>query len=634
MRMTIHKLTESIVPVVLLLGAIFIVLLFVEYRASQDAERTRYIEVSLQASVQNTPENEVNTVVEIDYIDDPRIVEAQTLIKEGMFTKAEKIYFSILAKEPSAQIHNWLGILYLKQEKYNQAAVSFSSALKIDPYDYRARYNRALAYSALDEFDKAVLDYRLVIQSFDAHVKSHFNLGLLFYRHKEYGAAAEEFKRTASLSSGDTKVKAFYLLGRSYSRMHPQQTEIAIGAYNEAIRLKPDHIASRLALIDLEYPKNEEGQKKRLEALDALLQLEPANVAIYRAMADVYRALEQETRALKILKEALLHEPNNIELQFEVVELLMRNKKSPEAIVALETILAIDPSSTKAYFLLGRLYYLQGAYEDALAAYKKVETIKREGTPELWNNMGLLYAKMKRIGEAKDAYAKALKLRSAYPEVQYNLGLLFLNQKEYAKAEGSFEEAIRLQPKYHQAYYNLALVYTKQQKHRQAIDAYRKSLEIKPEQVHVKLNLAVRYAKIKEFAKAQAIYEEVLDKDSSYFIAWLNLGLVHYQQKAYHRSQEALLQAIALEPDNNKAYRALAKSYSALHNHDESIRILSRLLAQNPSDVRTRLAYARAYYRSKKEKIALREYKKVMRLDPDNVTAIKMIKKIETKKGI
>lgn len=633
MTRNMHKLTESILPVILLLSSIVFVLIFVEYRASLDADRAYVIHITSETSQESAPEKESDELVEVDFSDDPRIIKAQDLIEQGLYAKAEDIYFSILANEPSAQIHNWLGTLYLKQKSYEKAVVSFSNALKINSRYHRARYNRALAYSALDQFDKAVGDYKKVIQYFDAHVKSHFNLGLLFYNHEMYMAAAEEFERTTALSSGAIKIKAFYFLGKSYTRISPQEKEKAVAAFNAAIRLDPAHIASRLALIDLEYSNDKRGKEKRLEALNTLLSLEPANVMIYRAIADLYHAMGNDALMLKSLKDALLNDPDNIDLQLEVATILMRTKKSQEAIAILEKILTIEPANTKAYFLLGRLYYLQGAYETALSTYNKVQSLNGESSPELWNNLGLLYSKMKRFGDAEDAYKKALLLRSDYPEAYYNLGLLLFKQDKFDKAIGFFEKAIQIRPDYHQAYYNLALAFSKQGDEVKAIEAYKKVLEISPQHISSKLNLAVRYSKAKEYKQAQKLYEEVLEQDSSYFTAWLNLGLVLYQQKEYGSAQDALEKAISLEPENDKAFRALAQNYGAMGMHDEAIEILERLLEQNPSDIRTRLAYARAYSRAKNSDAALIEYNKVLKLDPGNKIAKKMIERIESKKG-
>ncbi len=112
----------------------------------------------------------------------------------------------------------------------------------------------------------------------------------------------------------------------------------------------------------------------------------------------------------------------------------------------------------------------------------------------------------------------------------------------------------------------------------------------------------------------------------------MNLGLVYYQQKNYQQSREAFRKAVELEPDNDKANRALAKSYSALKMHDDAIMILRKLLENDPSDIKTRLAYARSYYRFRDMKRALDEYNKVLRLDPSNIVAKNMVETIKRKK--
>ncbi len=632
MRLPMHKITESVIPVILLLCAIFLLLFFVQYRASLDADKATYIHITPQTAMPKSAENEMDGGVELDFSDDARIIKAQDLISKKMYREAEDIYFKVLSKEPSSQIHNWLGVLYLKQEDYHKAVVSFSNALKFNAKNYRALYNRALSYSALDETQKAIQDYKKLIEGFDSHAKSHFNLGLLYYKQKMYKDAIKEFEKTASLSSGEKNIKSLYLLGKSYSKMLPPDNEKAIAAFNATIRLKPNHVPSRLALIEIMYSDKPDVYKEQLEDLQRLTELEPENISIYKAIAEVHHKNKKEDLRLQALEKALQYEPNNVELTIDTVLLLMKAKNTQKAIARLEEVLALDPSNTKVYFLLGRLYYLQDDHNASLAAYSKVGELSTESSPELWNNLGLLYVKMKDIEKAKESYEKALRIRSDYPEVYYNLGLLFFKNKEFEKAKTCFEKAIVIRPDYTQAYYNLALISAQLNKHEEAIDAYTKVLELSPDKVEAKLNLAVQYSKLEAYENAQSLYAEILEEDESYFIAWLNLGLTSYQLKEYENSIDALRKAVALEPEHDKANRSLAKSYRAVKKFDEALEILERLLENDPSDLKTRLVYARTYYRYKKYDLALDEYKKVLRLEADNKTAQRMIKLIQQKK--
>jgi len=633
MRRTIsQKLTESAFPVILLLSMIFMILWYVEYRATEDAQRAQVIHITMQSAVDDSIYPKEDEVVEIDFSSDPRIIEAQALVKKRAFDAAETIYFDILAEAPSAQLHNWLGTLYLKQERYTKAVVSFSNALKVSPSYYRARYNRALAYSALEQRDQAISDYEKVIEDFATHVKSHFNLGLLYYKAGAYDLAIVAFRRTAELSNGAKKIKALYLLANSYRNTKPAELQQAQATYQQVIRLKPNHIGARLALITLKYPTNQKGHLARLDKYKRLLELEPDNVTIHRAIAQSYLALQKKKEALHALNEALLYAPNNMNLRFEVITLLMELHKEEEAFVMLKEMENIAPQNSKIYFLLGRIYYNKGDYEASLHAYDKVLAIKPEGSSQLYNNRGLLYVKLKQYDQAKRAYMEAIKKHSGYYQAYYNLGLLALKEEKLHDALAYFKDAIGLRKGYAQAYYNLGLVYTKLQDNPHAIEAYESLLKLKPDDLRVALNLAVRYSKVGHAQKAEDLYEMILQKDQYYFTAWLNLGLLHYQQKAYQQAKNVLEKAVELEPENQKASRALAKSYSALKQHDAAIEILQKLLEQNPADIKTRLAYARAYYRAKKYQSATLEYQKVLRLDPQNRVALKMIEKIKTKK--
>ena len=630
MKINWHRITESIIPVILLLSLIVFILMYVEYRSSQNSERTHYIQISANMELEISVE-EANSIVEDDYSDDPRIVQANELVKQNRYKEAENIYFKVLAKEPSAQIYNWLGTLYLKQKKYSKAVVSLSSSIDTNPRYYRAYYNRALAYNELKEFQKAIKDYNKVLKIVNTHVKAHLNIGLLYYKQKEYQKAIDIFKKSVTLSSGDKKVKAYYLLANSYTNIEPADRRKAAQAYTEAIRLNPRHIPSRLGLINIEYADNKDGFEKKIEALKELLKLENENISIYRALSDVYMKLSNEKLALQNLEQALLNKPNNISLQFETIDLLIRLKKYQEAMVILDNILRLRPKSIKAQLLLGELFYKQGEYRSSLDMYNKVLTTKKNGTYELWNKIGILHAKTKKYDEAKKAYNKALKLRSDYPQAYYNLGLLYLKKDDFKNAEIFFNKAIAFRDDYKQAYIKLAFIYEKQNKLTQELKTLEKIVKIDPESISNQLDLAIMYSRNNQYLKAQKIYEDVLNKDSSYYSAWLNLGLAFYKQKSYEDSVEALKKAVELE-DSEKANRLLARSLLSLKKYDESIKILRKVLGKNPSSIKTRLAYARTYYRAKKRNTALREYKKVLKLDPDNKVAIKMIEKIQTKR--
>jgi len=64
MKTTIKKITNSIIPVILLLASIFLILLFVEFRASQNADKAQYIHITKESKTKDTVDKEIKEAIE------------------------------------------------------------------------------------------------------------------------------------------------------------------------------------------------------------------------------------------------------------------------------------------------------------------------------------------------------------------------------------------------------------------------------------------------------------------------------------------------------------------------------------------------------------------------------------------
>ncbi|WP_457746788.1 tetratricopeptide repeat protein [Sulfurimonas sp.] len=622
--MKLKHITQSILPVIALLSTIFFVLLLVQYKAMQKSDRAKYIYISANENV-NTNINE-NEIFENDYSENPIVLKANDLLQKKKFNKAENLYYQLLSNQTSPQIYNLLGILYLKQKLDNKALVAFSNALKLDPGYYKARYNRALIYSSIKKYKDAEADYKKILSSFNAHSKTHLNLGLLYYKTKRYNLAIQEFLETIKLSSGEKKIKAYYLLAKSYSKITPPQKTKAIEAYKELIRLNPAHINAHIALALLE---NNDAMQQ-IGALKKLLNLSNNALSVYKAMIKIYKQKNQQALILQTIKNAMLNHPNNIKFKLELIEILLKTKNNADAKNQLLSLLEIDKKNTQALFLLAKTYSNLQEYEKSLEIYKNILKIQNKNiSAEVLYNLGLLYNKMQRYPEAKESYLSAIEKKHDYAEAYYRLAQLSLKIKNKNEAIKHLTKAIELKRNYISAYKALAKIYSNDGEYLEAIELYKRVLSFAPRNIKIKLSLANKYAKIKNYTKAKEIYEEILQKDKSYFLAWLNLGLAEYNLKEYDSAKKSLMHALELKNDANKAYRILAKVYIASQEYNEAIDILMKLLDQDPSDVKARLYYANSLYKTNEYDKAIKEYKKILALNPNNQKAKTMIEQLQ-----
>ena len=70
----------------------------------------------------------------------------------------------ILAGNQDAEIAYNNGVQLLNEKKYHEAIKAFDEALRHNPNFYRARQNKAVAYSSLEQYNSAIEELRLSFQ--------------------------------------------------------------------------------------------------------------------------------------------------------------------------------------------------------------------------------------------------------------------------------------------------------------------------------------------------------------------------------------------------------------------------------------------------------------------------------------
>lgn len=75
----------------------------------------------------------------------------------------------------------------------------------------------------------------------------------------------------------------------------------------------------------------------------------------------------------------------------------------------------------------------EGKFEEAEKLYK--ECLQIQQSPEIWNNLGNVYARMERYAEAVECYRKAIESDPSFTIAQMNLASLLLNLEKYDQAK-------------------------------------------------------------------------------------------------------------------------------------------------------------------------------------------------------
>lgn len=608
---------ESFVPVIIGILGIFLLLLYVQFRAEYDAEATTVINIPavapLAADDDTAPaQGDANLAVS-EGGGDSEHQRARMLMREEKWNEAERIYKRILARRPDSNALNDLGVLYLKKGDAARALTYLNQAVRTNPANTHALFNRARALARGGRTKEALDAYRTLLAKQPDHFEAQYNLGLLLIEQGDNAAGADAMAKAAHMASGKRKAKALYSLALAQRDMG--QRAAAGSTLEQAIRLQPSAPELRVAVATLE-PDTPEGQVRALAQYDKVLELSPNYPPALVNMASILNAQNKRRDAERALRQAIQFDPENIQAHRVLGQMLLADKHWQESRSEFEWVLRHDPAVADAHFNLGRIAYGEKDYDKAIREYRAAVKTAAGKYPEAHLNLGLVYVAKDDYAAALAAYEAAVKQRPQYPEAWYNMGMAFLRQDRNERAERAFKEALRQRPDYEQAWFNLGVIYGNTARDDQAIDAYRKALRIRPDYHQAQLNLAVRYARQKKYDEAVRLYRELLAHDDSYALAWLNLGNAYIETKQPADAVAALRKASALDPSNTKALLLLGRALLLNNNDRDAVEVLQSAVAADTADAALRLEFARALRQVGRDDDARAELAKARQLDP------------------
>ena len=181
--------------------------------------------------------------------------------------------------------------------------------------------------------------------------------------------------------------------------------------------------------------------------------------------------------------------------------------------LTLESLIAADASSSKAFELLGYVHGNEGRLDDA---HRCLET--------------------------------ACRLPGASPEAWYYLGVSCLKQQRPEPAVRAFDKAIGHNRAFFEALHDRGTAYSQLGQNAAALDSYARALKLKPDAFDLVFNIGKVYDESKDFRNALAYYDRALRLDARVADVWAHRGAVFYDLERYGEAIDDWQRALALDP--------------------------------------------------------------------------------------
>lgn len=182
--------------------------------------------------------------------------------------------------------------------------------------------------------------------------------------------------------------------------------------------------------------------------------------------------------------------------------------------LALESLVAADVPSSRAFELLGYVYGNEG-----------------------------------RLADAHRCLSRACELPGASPEAWYYLGVSCLKQRSAEPAIRAFDKAIALAGPFFEALHDRGTAYSQLGRSAPALASYAQAAKFRPDSFDLVFNVGKVYDEIKDFRNALEHYSRALALDPGVADAWAHRGAVLYDLERYGDAIADWERALSIDPD-------------------------------------------------------------------------------------
>jgi tetratricopeptide (TPR) repeat protein len=437
--------------------------------------------------------------------------------KKGMNDEASVELSRGLATEKNPYYHKAMAKILAGQKVYSLAAYHYSEAGRLLPSDVTIFTGLADVYTASNQPDKALEEYRRALLADPASVSAHLGIAAIYQQRNDLDKALEQLKRGEVAApqdrdlhlalagiyekKGDTKLEDYHLLLGGKSK--PQ---------------KPAPKPTATAEVS--------GVDKEIENLKAAIKEHPEDIVAYEKLGHIYRAAGKDNEAIDAYREAAHRNSTSSDVYLNLGMLHEKKNQIDEAVVAYKQAVKVNPSSADAHLRLGDIRFARGLYQEAV-----------------------------------EQYSEFLKLRPESPDIHLKMARIFAKSKEATLALSSYNSVLTYSPNDADANREIAAIYAQKGDNDKAIVHYKKALAVHKDDSEARTALISIYVKNKQYDEITVLLKEAVELSPEDPVNHYKLALIYDFKKEYDNAVTSYKKAIELKPDNARALNALGRLY-------------------------------------------------------------------------
>jgi tetratricopeptide (TPR) repeat protein len=437
--------------------------------------------------------------------------------------------------------------------------------------------------------------------------------------HEEQGNTAKAAEVMDACASENPQVPEVFL----YQGMILRKTGEGLRArtaFEKALRLNRFMSKAYYQLGVLERSlKNLAGSR---ETLQKCIQLSPDDAYAHYQLGMVYRETGELQLALMELRRACMLNPGDSYGHSQLGQIFQQTRHFDAAIAEYSQALSLKPNDVFVLEKLAETLTEKGDLARAQEIYQ--EALSHQFHPEMHTLLALakILHRLGKWSELTPVATEILNLSPGHADGLYYQALCALDRRNTDLAFESLRKMTTTAPERWEGWFELGKMFQGMEQPDQALAAFMKAAPNAADQAGIWNTIGILLSNRKDYEGALKALRKAVSFDYTDAQIQANYKAVLKKiDSACQRSIELNTEKLTADPQALDCYLDLGKAYELLDRPDEALMAYQRLLSIKADHIGGLLAYARILREKGKLKMAMRCFREILKIQPDNLDA-------------
>jgi tetratricopeptide (TPR) repeat protein len=476
------------------------------------------------------------------------------------------------SKEEKMEKHLAKAKAYVASNEYKKAVIEYKNVLQLESKNDTAQYELGETYLKLKEVQEAFQSFSRAVSINPENIKAQIKMGQLLLLGRQTKEAKEKAELVLSKKPDD--IEALSLMAGIY--IQEKNLDSALSTLLKVSELKPDHLNTQISLGRVYLMKNDLENAEKV--FQAVIKLDPKDQTSYIELSRIYASKGEWDNAEKQLLSMLEATESKYQGLNVLASFYESRKRKDDAEKQYLKAVELAPAEDIVPLLnLGAFYARQKSYEKALDALQKASAIKKDDVNVIMN-IAALHFDFAKLDAAEAVVDSILAKDKGHIGANFLKARLYLAKKDFNNALERLELVLLDQPENSTAHYFKGLCLIGKGDLELAKGSLLKAVELNPRLVDARLILADFYLRARDKDLARKQIDSVLEILPDNIQALILLGSLKVLEGDAKGAEEAYIKVRDLNPSDAGTYMRLGVLYNMTKRPEEAKSLLQQTL--------------------------------------------------------